>query len=169
MVNIELPPLRERLADIPLLAEHFLGQNVAETGRQDDAGLHPGGHRRTMQRYHWPGNVRELENVVERAVVLCRRARPMSCRDRPAPGPRRWPHRRQNAKSRPGPSSPDPHREGPRRPRKADHRAGPQGQQLEPPDHRRGQLEINRTTLYKKMKRYGLEFDPSMQTARDGK
>jgi two-component system response regulator AtoC len=71
VVNIRLPSLRERLSDIPLLANHFLKKFVAETGREilgfTDAAL------AALQRHTWPGNVRELENAVERAVVLCRR------------------------------------------------------------------------------------------------
>jgi DNA-binding NtrC family response regulator len=70
VINIELPPLRERLADIPLLARHFLTRTCEEAGKKsqgiaDDAIA-------AMQRYHWPGNVRELQNVVERAVLLGR-------------------------------------------------------------------------------------------------
>ena len=71
VVNIRLPNLRERLSDIPLLAGHFLRQFNAQGGREivgfTDAAM------AAMQRYNWPGNVRELENAVERAVVLCRR------------------------------------------------------------------------------------------------
>jgi DNA-binding NtrC family response regulator len=68
VINIELPPLRERISDIPLLARHFLEQVCEESGRKvsgfsDDAVA-------TLQRYRWPGNVRELQNVVERAVLL---------------------------------------------------------------------------------------------------
>jgi len=68
VINIELPALRERISDIPLLAEHFLtevredcGKNVH--GFSDDAVA-------ALQRYPWPGNVRELQNVIERAVLL---------------------------------------------------------------------------------------------------
>jgi DNA-binding NtrC family response regulator len=71
VVNIRLPNLRERLSDIPLLANHFLKKFTQETGREilgfTEAAM------AAMQRYAWPGNVRELENAIERAVVLCRR------------------------------------------------------------------------------------------------
>ena len=71
VVNIKLPSLRERLSDIPLLANHFLRQFTREMGREilglTEASI------AAMQRYNWPGNVRELENAIERAVVLCRR------------------------------------------------------------------------------------------------
>ncbi|MDD4890341.1 MAG: sigma-54 dependent transcriptional regulator [Phycisphaerae bacterium] len=68
VVAIELPPLRERLGDIALLAEHFIRKYGTQGGKQitaiSDWCL------KALQRYGWPGNVRELENVVERAVVL---------------------------------------------------------------------------------------------------
>jgi DNA-binding NtrC family response regulator len=68
VINIELPPLRERISDIPLLAEHFLRRVCEEAGKNvrgysDDA-------MAALQRYRWPGNVRELQNVIERAVLL---------------------------------------------------------------------------------------------------
>jgi DNA-binding NtrC family response regulator len=70
-VTIRLPALRERLGDIPLLAGNFLRQFSKESGREilgfsEEA-------MAALQRYTWPGNVRELENAIERAVVLCRR------------------------------------------------------------------------------------------------
>jgi len=70
VVVIDLPPLRERVGDIALLAEHFLSKYVAAAGK-DVRGFTPEALER-MQRHAWPGNVRELENCVERAVVLCR-------------------------------------------------------------------------------------------------
>jgi DNA-binding NtrC family response regulator len=70
VVNIDLPPLRDRLGDIPLLAEHFLVKYAASS-RKTVHGFSPEAMQH-MQRYGWPGNVRELENCVERAAVLCR-------------------------------------------------------------------------------------------------
>lgn len=71
VVTVRLPALRDRFCDIPLLAGHFLRRFCAEAGREilgfTEAAM------AAMQRYPWPGNVRELENAVERAVVLCRR------------------------------------------------------------------------------------------------
>jgi Nif-specific regulatory protein len=68
VVEIRVPPLRERPSDVPLLVDHFLKRFVRETGRKirgfTAAAL------QKMQEYHWPGNVRELRNVVERAVAL---------------------------------------------------------------------------------------------------
>jgi Nif-specific regulatory protein len=68
VVEVRVPPLRERKSDVPLLARHFLKRFVRETGRKirdfTPAAL------KKMEQYHWPGNVRELRNVVERAVAL---------------------------------------------------------------------------------------------------
>jgi transcriptional regulator with GAF, ATPase, and Fis domain len=75
VINIALPPLRERKDDIPLLVEHFFTKFCRENDKFLDA------DRRSLLHFHpeamqilvshsWPGNVRELENVVERAVVL---------------------------------------------------------------------------------------------------
>lgn len=68
VINIELPSLKERISDIPLLSKHFLQRVCEESGKRvhgftDEA-------MAAMQRYRWPGNVRELQNVVERAVLL---------------------------------------------------------------------------------------------------
>src|SRR5271154_657254 len=67
VVNLKIPPLRDRRADIPVLAAHFLARTSRDSGRQhifsDDA-------LRLMQEYDWPGNVRELENAIERACAL---------------------------------------------------------------------------------------------------
>jgi two-component system response regulator HydG len=68
VVPIELPPLRERREDIPLLIEHFL-KIYNEKNNRRLKGFHPRALDALM-RYSWPGNIRELENVVERAVIL---------------------------------------------------------------------------------------------------
>jgi two-component system, NtrC family, response regulator AtoC len=70
VVAIDMPPLRQRGSDIPLLAMHFLNKFARENekrirGFTDDA-------LAQLARYGWPGNVRELENAIERAVVVCR-------------------------------------------------------------------------------------------------
>ncbi|MCL5126653.1 MAG: sigma-54 dependent transcriptional regulator, partial [Deltaproteobacteria bacterium] len=70
VVPIQLPPLRERKEDIPLLIEHFLKIYNEKNGRRLK-GFHPRALD-AMMRYSWPGNIRELENVVERAVILTR-------------------------------------------------------------------------------------------------
>ncbi len=69
VIAIHVPPLRERRADIPLLAAHFLAQ-VARSGPRRIDGISPQARRRLMA-YDWPGNVRELQNAVERAAVFC--------------------------------------------------------------------------------------------------
>jgi DNA-binding NtrC family response regulator len=68
VITIELPPLRNRREDIPLLVEHFLQKFCAEND-QPPKQLSPDALRLLLD-CDWPGNVRELENVVERAVVL---------------------------------------------------------------------------------------------------
>jgi len=68
VITINLPPLRERNEDIPLLANHFL-KHYAEENEKALNRISNAAMARLMD-YHWPGNVRELENVVERAVVL---------------------------------------------------------------------------------------------------
>jgi DNA-binding NtrC family response regulator len=68
VINIVLPPLRERKEDIPLLVDHFLKKFAQENGR-GELRLLPEALK-VMMDYDWPGNVRELENAVERAVVL---------------------------------------------------------------------------------------------------
>jgi transcriptional regulator with PAS, ATPase and Fis domain len=70
VIEIRIPPLRERREDIPLLAAHFLERISRELGR--DVNEIQDGALRILMDYHWPGNVRELENAVERAVVTCR-------------------------------------------------------------------------------------------------
>jgi transcriptional regulator with PAS, ATPase and Fis domain len=69
VVNISLPPLKERKEDIPLLVNHFInhynlltGKNIMGISREAMA---------TIMLYHWPGNVRELENAIEHAFVIC--------------------------------------------------------------------------------------------------
>ena len=68
VVPIHLPPLRERMGDIPLLANHFLKRYAEENEkaitRIDDNAM------TVMQAHRWPGNIRELENVIERGVIL---------------------------------------------------------------------------------------------------
>jgi DNA-binding NtrC family response regulator len=69
VIPIEMPALRERLEDIPLLVNHFVQKNAdhagAEPKKVDPKVLE------VLARYRWPGNVRELENAIERACALC--------------------------------------------------------------------------------------------------
>ncbi len=68
VIQIYLPPLRERKEDIPLLVDHFLQRYNAENGKQLKSASQEA--MQMLMNYHWPGNVRELENAIERAVVL---------------------------------------------------------------------------------------------------
>jgi len=142
-----LPPLRERVSDIPALAEHFLAQVAADTGKtvtsfSDEAIV-------ALERHAWPGNVRELQNVVERAVLLGK-GDIVGLADLP----------RSLAQPAPGVTSLT---SAGRTLKEA--LAGPERQiildALERHDWNRNEtadaLGINRTTLYKKMKRLGLE------------
>jgi two-component system NtrC family response regulator len=81
VVNIEIPPLRERAEDIPVLAAHFLRLFNSEYNR-NVSGFSPEALQ-ALTAYHWPGNVRQLENVVERCVVLARQEE-ITLRDLPA-------------------------------------------------------------------------------------
>jgi DNA-binding NtrC family response regulator len=68
VISVQLPPLRDRKEDIPLLIDRFLEQFCHENGKPPRQFSH--GAMKLLMDYDWPGNVRELENVVERAVVL---------------------------------------------------------------------------------------------------
>ena len=70
VISFELPSLRERVSDIPLLADHFLRQVCRDTGKVMD-GIDSSAMS-VLQQYPWPGNVRELQNIIERAVLLGR-------------------------------------------------------------------------------------------------
>jgi transcriptional regulator with PAS, ATPase and Fis domain len=152
VVNIRTPPLRDRPGDIPLLAGVFLRRMAKEMGREvvgfTDAAL------TALTRHTWTGNVRELENAIERAVLLCRRP-VIDVEDLPETvliGVK-------------------PQSEGPSTP-EADTPL-PLEQALEGPERRiieqalrrndwnrqrtAAELQINRTTLYKKMRKYRLD------------
>jgi len=146
VINIELPPLRDRISDIPLLTEHFLRRVCEDCGKQvrgfsDDATA-------ALQRYRWPGNARELQNVIERAVLLGK-GQTIGVEDLPP-----------NLRTV-GPMSVEP--VGNRSLKEA--MTAPERQiilnVLEANNWNRHAtaetLGINRTTLYKKMKRLGLE------------
>jgi len=152
VVAVEMPTLAERLSDIPMLARHFLDRSCAEMNKTvldiDDAAIH------AMQRYHWPGNVRELENVVARAVVLCKQShirvedlppKLLEARDDILTFENYMPLPLKQALEQPE-----------RRILEAALRANGWNRQATAE-----QLEINRTTLYKKMKRYGLDREPA--------
>jgi transcriptional regulator with GAF, ATPase, and Fis domain len=66
---LPVPPLRERVEDIPLLARHFVQVFARRTNRHVTS-IHPDALR-ALRSYRWPGNVRELANVIERAMIVC--------------------------------------------------------------------------------------------------
>jgi DNA-binding NtrC family response regulator len=70
VLSIHIPPLRERLTEIPVLADHFLKHYVEETGKHLEGLTQKA--LSLLASYHWPGNIRELRNVIERAVVIAR-------------------------------------------------------------------------------------------------
>ncbi|MFA5535711.1 MAG: sigma-54 dependent transcriptional regulator [Bacillota bacterium] len=69
VINLKLPPLRERQQDIPLLV-YFFSRKFAETAQKKISGV-SAETMEILQSYNWPGNVRELKNVIERAISLC--------------------------------------------------------------------------------------------------
>ena len=71
VIKLAIPPLRERKADIPLLANYFLLKYTSRNNKEIRGFTPEAMH--LLQEYHWPGNVRELENTVERAVVFCKK------------------------------------------------------------------------------------------------
>ena len=70
VISIELPPLRDRKEDIPVLIHYFL-EKFSEKNRKRFSGVSDG-FLKALEGYHWPGNVRELENVVERATIVAK-------------------------------------------------------------------------------------------------
>jgi DNA-binding NtrC family response regulator len=69
VIPIELPPLRQRREDIPLLVSHFLTASAARQGKPVASITQPALER--LVDFPWPGNIRQMENTIERAVVLC--------------------------------------------------------------------------------------------------
>ena len=68
-IEIQIPPLRERKSDIPLLTEYFLSINKRKYNKPDMT-INPVTMTK-LENYNWPGNVRELQHSIERAVILC--------------------------------------------------------------------------------------------------
>jgi PAS domain S-box-containing protein len=165
VIDIPLPPLREREGDLPLLASHFIerfskriGQTV--TGLSDEALL-------VLQDYAWPGNVRELEHVIERACVLCQGATittahlpsevfrhsppgPLTNQSTAAPEPNSW----ENRRSHPDPGSPGlaPEPEESRIVRILRQTAGNKAMAAR-------LLGFDRSTLYRKMRSYNIDLE----------
>lgn len=162
VVRIELPPLRERPDDIPALAMHFLQIHSAELGRQL-TGFTPEAIA-ALRAYAYPGNVRELQNIVERAAVLTRRAT-IGIDDLPSfllgrPEPRGF-TAATNGQSGPGafgdePWTPTPLEEALREPERRILLKALKANAFNR-QKTADQLGINRTTLYKKMRLYGID------------
>ncbi|HPP75025.1 MAG TPA: Fis family transcriptional regulator, partial [Armatimonadota bacterium] len=68
VVQINLPPLRDRIEDVPLLVEHFINKYSKDNGKVIKFASPEA--LELMMNYKWPGNIRELENTLERAIVL---------------------------------------------------------------------------------------------------
>jgi len=147
VINLELPCLAERTGDIPALADHFLERVCENTGKTflgfDNGAIN------ALQCYTWPGNVRELQNVIERAVLLGKGDR-ITLADLPAHITQGVPLATVAASTK---QTLKEALEGPERQIIL--------QVLRENNWNRNltaeQLGINRTTLYKKMKRLGLE------------
>jgi len=151
VVTIDMPGLADRVGDVPLLARHFLNRFCAEMSRQIIDFDQPA--MQVLQRYRWPGHVRELENAVERAVVLCKTHR-VGVDDLPAKIVAAAATVEPTTNARPR-SLREALEEPERRILETALRANGWNRQLTAE-----QLGINRTTLYKKMKRYGLDPEP---------
>jgi len=152
VVSLNQPALRERISDIPLLAEHYFKEFVQQTGKHvtgfSEATM------QALQRYRWPGNVRELVNVVERAVVLTKNS-VIQVTDLP-----------ENVRTEDHTLDYNSLHNGNGNHLKAA-LASPEKQLILEALETHGwnrqdtaaALGINRTTLYKKMKKYGISFE----------
>ncbi len=148
VITVEMPSLRERTGDIPLLATHFLHKSSVRHNRphlkMTDESL------RILETYDWPGNIRELENVIERAVLLAQGPNllpedlPHSMRKSPVNQGRS--HAIESLKT----ARAEPEKRLIREALKANHWNRTKTARV---------LEINRTTLYKKMKKYQLDVE----------
>jgi len=147
VVKIKLPPLCERVGDVKLLAEHFLKIYSAlhdrnKLGFSDEA-------MEMLERYSWPGNVRELENIIERATLLSKGKfigaddLPDSTKQEPAKAGRQDRYEAMGLKE----ALAGPEKEIIRQALKANHWNRQETAKA---------LQINRTTLFKKMKHYAL-------------
>jgi len=148
VVTIKLPSLCERVGDIPLLAKHFLWMYCAQHNKErlgitDEAMDY-------LERYSWPGNVRELENVMERAVLLSK-DKFIGAEDLPEvikqdEGQQEEAYKLMSLKE----ARAEPEKKLIRRALEANNWNRQETAKA---------LAINRTTLYKKMKRYGLDAE----------
>jgi len=145
VVPITLPPLRDRVADIPLLVAHFLTQYGSKAA--GFKGISPEAMAR-LRGYNWPGNVRELENAIQRALAL---AAPPEIQVRDLPT------------SVLNYSAPEPLAETPTRLQELERQAILQALEATGGDRLRAArlLGISKTTIYRKLKEYGLAAEAS--------
>jgi DNA-binding NtrC family response regulator len=156
VINLEIPSLRDRLSDIPMLASHFLKRVSEEAGKPVE-GFTPDAIA-VLQRHSWPGNVRELQNVIERAVLLGKGSY-VSVEDLPS---HLAAHAPASVPAKQGRLTLKEALEGPERQIILQTLKEFQWNRNVTADA----LGINRTTLYKKMKRLGLEeMEASMARA----
>lgn len=152
VVTVHLPTLAERPGDVPLLAQHFLRQFCQTHDKQKLGITDPA--TQYLQRYNWPGNIRELENVIERAVLL-------SKSDYIEPTDLPEPLIQQSQSIAPNPEYKNMSlKQALTVPETAIIRASLQANDWNRQKTAKA-LDINRTTLYKKMKRYNLEAEAS--------
>ena len=145
VVTVDLPPLCERVGDVQLLAEHFLRMYSAQHKREklgftDETMEH-------LERYSWPGNVRELENVIERAALLSK-SKFIGPEDLPDSIKQQDSQQKKEYK-------PTSLKEALAEPEKNLIRHALEANNWNRQETAKA-LQINRTTLFKKMKRYGI-------------
>ena len=145
VVTIPLPPLSERVGDVPLLAKYFLRMYCAQHNKEK-LGITDEGFE-YLERYPWPGNVRELENVIERAVLLSK-GKFIGPDDLPNSVKQDWSRQQQTYK-------PMSLKEALAEPEKNLIRQALEAHHWNRQETAKA-LQINRTTLFKKMKQYGL-------------
>jgi DNA-binding NtrC family response regulator len=154
VITLVQPPLRERIGDIPLLAQHYLDDFRTQTGKEvtgfSEQAL------QTLQRYHWPGNVRELVNVIERAMVLTKRP-VIGIEDLPE-SLRRGATLPEALQARAGAANLKAALANPERQIILDALENNGWNRQDTAE----MLGINRTTLYKKMKKYGIQFEKQL-------
>ena len=149
VVIIHLPPLADRIGDIPLLAERFLRQFCRTHAKEKQEITEKA--MESLQRYPWPGNVRELENVIERAVLLSKGPH-IDLDDLP-----QTLVMQSQLAAQPGYKQISL-KQAMTEPEKATIRTALEANNWNRQNTAKA-LQINRTTLYKKMKRYGLEAE----------
>ncbi|AMV36301.1 sigma-54-dependent transcriptional regulator [Planctomyces sp. SH-PL62] len=159
-LRLAMPPLRHRGHDVELLAEHFRSK-FAEQFDRNVAGFTRDALE-VLQRHDWPGNVRELQGVVQRAVVLCHGPRITATHLGPILNPHRGGRGARTNNGRPHlPMGIRPLKEALEEPEKQIIIQALQALNWNRQETAR-MLDINRTTLYKKMKKYGLLVDEPM-------